>query len=210
MGFFSDFFSRLSRALSPYPNMPPPREPPFLPEPLKWPPADASRLREGEIPPAGEGFQMAPDIVEEIRAGVQKDESRDAFPRLQFQRGDPPDPIFSGFRSMSNPRAFTNRLRRGIQEVYGGNPVPFYRAAGISRSAYSRLISYPERHPSKDTALAMAAALKLDEKEAEAFLELAGFALSPSYLDDVVWRICFRRGIHDLATIRAYLAGVKD
>jgi len=88
--------------------------------------------------------------------------------------------------------------------------VPFYRAAGISRSAYSRLISYPERHPSKDTALAMAAALKLDEKEAEAFLELAGFALSPSYLDDVVWRICFRRGIHDLATIRAYLAGVKD
>jgi hypothetical protein len=104
-----------------------------------------------------------------------------------------------------NPRAFTNRIRQGVRDVYGGDAVPFYRNAGLSRSAYSRLLSHPDRHPSKDTALAMAASLRLDLPAAEEFIRLAGYALSPSYPEDVVWRMCFERGIHDLPAIRSLL-----
>ena len=109
---------------------------------------------------------------------------------------------------MCNPRAFTNRIRQGVRDVYGGNAVPFYKNAGLSRSAYSRLISSPHRHPSKDTALAMAASLRLDLPAAEDFLRLAGYALSPSYPADVVWRMCFERSIHNLIVIRSILARV--
>ena len=104
-----------------------------------------------------------------------------------------------------NPRAFTNRIRQGVWDVYGGDAVPFYTNAGLSRSAYSRLISHPDRHPSKDTALAMAASLHLDLPGAEDFIRLAGYALSPSYPEDVVWRMCFERGVHDIRAIRSLL-----
>lgn len=104
-----------------------------------------------------------------------------------------------------DPRAFTNRIRQGVRDVYGGDAVPFYTNAGLSRSAYSRLISHPDRHPSKDTALAMAASLHLNLPGAEDFIRLAGYALSPSYPEDVVWRMCFERGVHDIRAIRSLL-----
>lgn len=184
---------------------------PVLQEPIGWPQADAARLPSTE---ANQASRMPAAIAEEIRGEVQQARARreSTSCEIRFQRGGtpsvPPDPLFSDVYRDCKPRAFTDRLRQGVREVYGGDAVPFYRAAGITRSAYSRLISHPERHPSKDTALAMAAALKLDEAGATEFLELAGYALSPSYPEDAVWRVCFRRGIHDLATIRAFLEQV--
>lgn len=157
---------------------------------------------------------------------------RDSFSgksNIHFQLGGPPggycDDLYRRYRRpieeeeedgltvcdihrKCTPRAFTNRIRQGVRDVYGGDAVPFYRNAGLSRSAYSRLLSHPDRHPSKDTALAMAASLRLDLPAAEDFIRLAGYALSPSYPEDVVWRMCFERGIHDLPAIRSLLAKV--
>lgn len=105
-----------------------------------------------------------------------------------------------------DPRAFSKRLQQGVREVHAGNPVAFYTAAGISRSAYSRLISHPDRHPAKDTVLSMAAALRMSLPEADSFLRLAGYALSPHIPADRVWRHCFLKDIHDLSDIRRLLA----
>lgn len=109
---------------------------------------------------------------------------------------------FGGF----DARAFSRFLAGEVRRVYGGNPVPFYTAAGLSRSAYSKLISHPDRHPAKDTVLAMAATLKMDLPAAKRFLELAGYALSASIPSDIVWRLCFERGIHNLPQIRELLS----
>ena len=103
-------------------------------------------------------------------------------------------------------RAFSRRVAQGVKDVYGGNPVPFYMAAGLSRSAYSKLISHPDRHPAKDTVLAMAAAFKMPLADAESFLRLAGYALSDSVPADLVWRACFAGGVHHLPQIRQLLA----
>lgn len=103
-------------------------------------------------------------------------------------------------------RAFSRRVAQGVKDVYGGNPVPFYTAAGLSRSAYSKIISFPDRHPSKDTVLAMAAALRMPLADAESFLRLAGYALSDSIPSDLVWRACFAGGVHHLPQIRQLLA----
>ena len=109
-----------------------------------------------------------------------------------------------------DPQAFCKRIRQGVQDVYGGNPVAFYRAAGITRSAYSCLAYQPHHHPSKKTALAMAAALHLGLSDAENFLWLAGYALSPAYATDQIWRWCFEHGVYDLEQIKSLLAKLPD
>ena len=129
--------------------------------------------------------------------------------RFQYPRkpaDKPPSaPLPVNFAITCDVRAFSNRLHRGVNEVYGGNAAAFYRAADVPRSVYSRLISYPDRHPAKDTVLAMAAALHLDLPGAEEFLQLAGYALSPASRADQTWRWCFEHGVHDLARIRQIL-----
>lgn len=146
---------------------------------------------------------------------------RDSGPSIRFQRRPssrhqrvpissigPDDPLNTDLFHKCDVRAFCNRLRQGVNAVYGGNAVPFYRAAGITRSAYSRLISHPDYHPAKRTVLAMAAALHLDLPAAEDFLKLAGYALSPAFREDQVWKYCFSKNIYDLARIRELLARI--
>lgn len=130
--------------------------------------------------------------------------SPEPSPTRSVERTPTMEELFSGMATC-DPRAFSKRLQQGVREVHDGNPVAFYTAAGISRSAYSRLISHPDRHPSKDTVLAMAAALRMTLPDAENFLRLAGYALSPHIPADLVWRRCFQTGIHDLAFIRKAL-----
>lgn len=130
---------------------------------------------------------------------------RDSGIRFQLAATGDDDPTVQGLTLDCDVRAFCNRLRQGVNEVYGGDAAAFYRAAGIGRSIYSRLISHPERHPSKATALAMAAALHLGLSDAEDFLQLAGYALSPAYPEDQTWRWCFIHGVYDIDRIKQLL-----
>ena len=170
-----------------------------------------------ESPDSGSYRAQLPDQDSDSGIRFQRPD-RGADSGIRFQRGggsQPPEPKISstGPDDPLNPdvfhqcdvRAFCNRLRQGVNAVYGGNAVPFYRAAGITRSAYSRLISHPDYHPAKRTVLAMAAALHLNLPAAEDFLKLAGYALSPAYPEDHVWRQCFIRGIYDISSIRDYI-----
>ena len=122
---------------------------------------------------------------------------------------DPEDPLTRDILLDCDPRAFCNRLRRGVNEVYGGDAAAFYRAAGITRYCYSRLLSHPRLHPAKKTALAMAAALHMDLPAAEEFLKLAGYALSPAFPVDQVWHHCFQHRIFDIARIAELIHKVQ-
>lgn len=162
------------------------------------------RRREAEAPPSPVSEENVPrySIGSSIRFQRPDEEG---FHGVHFSRTLEPDVIRSAFEHF-DPRAFARRIVRGVKEVYGGNPVPFYTAAGLSRSAYSKLISHPDRHPSKDTVLAMAAALKMDADAATDFLRLAGYALSDSIPADIIWRACFSNDVHHLPQIRSLLA----
>ncbi len=146
----------------------------------------------------------------EAKAAAHPESSRVAEPERRYSVGSRnPIGYYSDIASAIDaidPRAFSCHLTRAVRDVYGGDAVAFYTAAGISRSAYSKIISHPDRHPAKDTVLAMAAALKMNLPDAEHFLRLAGYALSDSIPADVVWRACFLRSIHHLPQIRELLA----
>ncbi len=98
--------------------------------------------------------------------------------------------------------ALARAVREGVARVFGGDAPVFYRAAGITRFQYSKIVSHPERyHPSKDTVLRMALAFRFPPDEAAAFLALAGFALSPSLPADRVWSLCLERGLWHLSSV---------
>ena len=104
-------------------------------------------------------------------------------------------------------RALASAIRMGVNRLFGGDAPAFYRAAGISRFRYSKMLSHPERfRPSKEAALQMALAFRFPPDEAAAFLALAGYALSPALPADRVWSACFEHGLYHLPSVRRLLA----
>ena len=75
----------------------------------------------------------------------------------------------------ANRGAFAERMRTEVARRFDGDAPAFYRAAGVSRFQYSRLLSHPESfHPSKDTVLRMALAFRFSLSEAAEFLRVVG------------------------------------
>ena len=104
-------------------------------------------------------------------------------------------------------RALASAIRRGVNRLFGGDAPAFYRAAGISRFRYSKMLSHPEKFPpSKETTLQMALAFRFPPDEAASFLALAGYALSPALPADRVWATCFEHGLYHLPSVRRLLA----
>jgi hypothetical protein len=96
------------------------------------------------------------------------------------------------------------RLLDTLRTDQGLSPADLYKAAWVDRRVYSKIMG-PGSHPSKDTALQFAFALKLDESDMDEFLQSAGFVLSGSSVRDLVFRFCVERGIHDLHDVNALL-----
>lgn len=105
-----------------------------------------------------------------------------------------------------DPRSVSRQIVRWVNEKFDGDAVRFYTAAGISRSAYSKIISTVVKYPSKDTLLAMSAAFQLSLAEAKAFLAQSGYTLSDTVPADIVWAACLRHGVFHVPQIRELLA----
>lgn len=80
-----------------------------------------------------------------------------------------------------------------------------YKKAGIDRRLFSKIRSTLNYHPSKNTAIALAFALKLDQKEAVRLIGAAGYTLSDSETFDLVITFCFHRKIYDINDINLAL-----
>ena len=101
--------------------------------------------------------------------------------------------------------SFSALLIKYVRDRFGGDAPSVYRAARINRKTYSAIISDELRAVSKRTAVAFALALKLSRTEADEFLRAAGFALSSSIREDMVFNACIEAGIYDLACVNQIL-----
>ena len=101
--------------------------------------------------------------------------------------------------------SFSALLIKYVRDRFGGDAPSVYRAVRINRKTYSAIISDELRVVSKRTAVAFALALKLSRTEADEFLRAAGFALSSSIREDMVFNACIEAGIYDLACVNQIL-----
>lgn len=87
----------------------------------------------------------------------------------------------------------------------GEAPSAIYHRAHVSKKVFSSIQCNFNYHPSRQTALAFAIALKLNIGETRELLASAGYALNPSSPIDRIVEECIERRIYNLMTINEIL-----
>lgn len=80
-----------------------------------------------------------------------------------------------------------------------------YKKALINRSLFNRIKNDPQYHVQKDSAFALALALKLNLEEAEAFIGKAGFAFSSNSKTDLIVQYCIINRLYDVMEVNELL-----
>jgi len=99
---------------------------------------------------------------------------------------------------------FAHSLEKKRKEK-GLTPAELYKRANVDRRQYSRLMGPEKRHPSINTVISFALALRLDRQEFDEFLKIAGYALSNSSSRDVCIMYCLEKSIYDIDVVNALL-----
>ncbi|MBP0967980.1 MAG: macro domain-containing protein [Oscillospiraceae bacterium] len=99
---------------------------------------------------------------------------------------------------------FTEMLLRLIDES-GMKDSECYKKANVSRQHFSKIRSNPDYRPKKETVLAFALALRLDQDGTNALLRTAGFSLSHSSVFDIIVEYHIMERIFDVDKINAAL-----
>lgn len=104
----------------------------------------------------------------------------------------------------ANP-SFAALLIMHVRDKFDGDAPRVYRAAHISRKTYSSIISNELRPVAKQTAMAFALALNLQEIEADELLQAAGHAFSRFILEDMIVLACIKSGIYNIERVNSIL-----
>jgi len=105
------------------------------------------------------------------------------------------------------PGGFAHALDKKRKEK-GLTPAELYKRANVDRRQYSRLMGPEGRHPSKNTVISFALALRLTRSEFDEFLQTAGYSLSNTSSRDVCIMFCIEKGHYDIDKVNAVLFAV--
>lgn len=87
----------------------------------------------------------------------------------------------------------------------GGTDADVYKKAGLDRKHFSKIRSKSDYRPKKNTILALALGLELDEDDTEELLESAGYSLSHSDTNDLIFKFFINKKIYDIDAVNEYL-----
>ncbi len=92
-----------------------------------------------------------------------------------------------------------------VRDRYANNAPAIYKAAYLSRKTYSAIISDENHVVSKRTAVQLAFALRLTHEEADLLLHAAGYHLSRSVVEDMIFDACLDAKIYNLEDVNSLL-----
>ena len=101
--------------------------------------------------------------------------------------------------------SFAARVIIWVRDRYANNAPAIYKAAYLSRKTYSAIISDENHVVSKRTAVQLAFALRLTREEADLLLHAAGYHLSRSVVEDMIFDACLEANIHNLEDVNHFL-----
>ena len=101
--------------------------------------------------------------------------------------------------------SFAARVIIWVRDRYGNNAPAIYKAAYLSRKTYSAIISDENHVVSKRTAIQLAFGLRLSREEADLLLHAAGYHLSRSVVEDMIFDACLEAKIHNLEDVNLFL-----
>ena len=90
----------------------------------------------------------------------------------------------------------------------GLTPAELYKKANVDRRLYSKLMGPEGKHPSINTTISFALALKLERQEFDELLQTAGYALSSSSSRDVCVMYCLEKGIYNIDDVNDLLFSI--
>ena len=124
-------------------------------------------------------------------SGIMIDELPDGKPR-------PPDLHAANL-------SFAARVIIWVRDRFSNNAPAVYKAAYLSRKTYSAIISDENHVVSKRTAVQLAFALRLTRAEADLLLHAAGYHLSRSVVEDMIFDACLEAKIYRLEDVNSLL-----
>ena len=101
--------------------------------------------------------------------------------------------------------SFAARVIICVRDRYANNAPAIYKAAYLSRKTYSAIISDENHVVSKRTAVQLAFALRLTHEEADLLLHAAGYHLSRSVVEDMIFDACLDAKIYNLEDVNSLL-----
>jgi len=148
---------------------------------------------------------MAPEIVHPIGA-VSLFSRKKFIEEVRCLRGISDD-ASEYIKKHRKPGGFAHALDQKRKEK-GLTPAELYKKANVDRRQYSRFMGPEGRHPSMNTVISFALALRLERQEFDELLKTAGYTLSNSSTRDVCIMYCLEKNIFDIDEVNALLFAI--